>query len=150
MSPRARARHLPLALCGWLLVSVGCASGAARFAEPLPGSRLAEMQRFYVQHQPEDPRDIHLDIQRELASFGVQVDAGDGPPQGDYDAIVTYVDRYIWDMTMYCLQLTVYIRDTKTGYITATGWSWRPSLVRKTPQGHARLIFTELFGREPQ
>jgi hypothetical protein len=132
------------------LVCLGCASGAARFAEELPGSRLGEMRRFYVQHQPDDPRDIHLDIQRELRAFGLEVEAGKGPPTGDYDAIVTYVDRYIWDMTMYCLQLTVYIRDTRTGYITATGWSWRPSMVRKTPRGHARLIFTELFGREPE
>ena len=46
--------------------------------------------------------------------------------------------------------VTVYFRDTRTGFITATGWSWRPSMVRKTPQGHARLIFAELFGREPR
>lgn len=133
-----------------LFGSLGCASGAAHFAGELPGSRLREMRRFYVQHQQSDPRDIHLDIQAELRALGLHVDAGQGPPQEEYDAIVTYVDRYIWDMTMYCLQLTVYIRDTRTDYVTATGWSWRPSLVRKTPQGHARLIFTELFGRAPQ
>ena len=126
----------------------GCASGAARFAEPLPGSRLFEMQSFYVQHQPDDPRDIHLDIREELRAFGKTVDAGKGPPTGEYDAVITYVDRYVWDITMFCAQLTVYVRDTRTGFITATGWSWRPSTVRKTPKGHARLIFTEMFGEE--
>lgn len=143
-------RHFWLLFVGPVLFSVGCASGAARFAGELPGSHLSEMRRFYVEHQQSDPRDIHLAIQEELSAFGFDVDAGDGPPTEAYDAIVTYVDRYIWDMTMYCQQLTVYIRDTSTGYITATGWSWRPSMVRKTPQGHARLIFTELFGRSPQ
>lgn len=138
---------VPLAL---LLLVCGCTSGAARFAEELPGSRLSEMRRFYVQHQPDDPRDIHRVIQEELRAFGMDVDAGEGEPTGDYDAVVTYVDRYIWDMTMYCMQLTLYFRDTQTGHITATGWSWRPSIVRKTPQGHARLILTELFGREPE
>jgi hypothetical protein len=147
----ARIALAPLALL-WALAGClsGCASGAASFAEPLPGSRLSEMHRFYVQHQPNDPRDIHLAIQSELRAFGVQADAGEGPPTGDYDAVVSYVDRYVWDMSMYCLQLTIYIRDTRTGYITATGWSWRPSIVRKTPQGHARLILSKLFGRNPE
>lgn len=133
-----------------LVLCVGCTSGAARYAGELPGSRFSEMRSFYVQHQEGDPRDIHLDIQEELRAYGVTVDAGKGPPTGEYDAIVTYLDRYVWDMTMYCIQLTVYILDTETGYITATGWSWRPSTVRKTPKGHARLIFSELFGREPE
>jgi hypothetical protein len=133
-----------------LFLALGCTSGAARFAGTLPGSRLPQMRSFYVQHQEGDPRDIHLAIQEEMQAFALDVDAGKGPPTGEYDAIVTYVDRYIWDMTMFCVQLTVYIRDTETGYITATGWSWRPSTVRKTPQGHARLIFSELFGREAE
>ena len=133
-----------------LLVLAGCTSGAARFAEPLPGSRLAEMRRFYVQHQPDDPREIHLAIREELRALGLQADAGEGRQTGDYDAVVSYVDRYVWDVSMYCIQLTIYIRDTRTGYITATGWSWRPSIVRKTPQGHARLILSELFGRNPE
>jgi hypothetical protein len=132
-----------------LVLCIGCASGAARFAGELPASRLSEMKRFYVQHQPRDSRNIHLAIREELQAFGFEVDAGRGEPAGEYDAIVTYVDRYVWDMTMYCLQLTVYLHDTRTGYITATGWSRRPSLVRKTPKGHARLILSELFGRDP-
>ena len=139
-------RRLPLAIAALWILASGCTSGAARFAEPLPGSRLGEMKRFYVQHQEGDPRDIHLDIRDELRHFGFEVDAGSGAPSGDYDAIVTYRDRYVWDMTMFCERLTVYFTDTSTGFITATGWSWRPSTVRKTPKGHARLIFTELFG----
>jgi len=145
-----RCGRVELASLVCLSLVVGCASGAARFAGELPGSRLSEMRRFYIERQPEDPRDIHLAIQQELRALGLEADAGEGPARGDYDAIVTYADRYIWDVTMFCLQLTIYVRDTRTGFVTATGWSWRPSMVRKTPQGHARLIFSELFGREPQ
>ena len=137
----------PLALL--LACLSGCGgTGAARFAEPLPGSRLQEMRRFYVLHQDNDPRNIHLDIAEELRALGVEAQAGDGPVPSDVDAIVSYVDRYMWDMTMYCVQLTIYVRDAHTGYVTATGWSWRPSISRKTPRGHARLILTRLFGRE--
>lgn len=144
---RSVARLVALLALASLL---GCASGAGRYAGTLPGSRLGEMQRFYVQHQPEDPRDIHLAIQEELRALGFAVDAGKGAPEGEYDAIVTYRDRYLWDFTMFCLQLTLYVTDTRTGFVTATGWSWRPSAVRKTPQGHARIILAELFGRTPE
>jgi len=143
--PRVLSKSL---LCGLILFSFSCASGAARYAGELPGSRLSEMSRFYVQHQPDDKRDIHLAIQEEMMLLGLSVDAGKGPPSDNYDAVVTYVDRYAWDVTMFCAQLTLYVRDTRTGYVTATGWSWRPSTVRKTPQGHARLILRELFGEE--
>ena len=52
-------------------------------------------------------------------------------------------------MSPYCMQLTLYVRDTKTGWITAVGSSWRPSLERKTPAGHAKLLLTELLGAAP-
>ena len=137
-------------LCGLVLAAFGCTSGAARYAGELPGSRLSEMSRFYVQHQPDDKRDIHLAIQEEMKLLGLSVDAGMGAPSQNYDAIVTYADRYAWDITMFCAQLTLYVRDTRTDYITATGWSWRPATVRKTPKGHARLILREMFGNEPK
>jgi hypothetical protein len=38
------------------------------------------------------------------------------------------------------------VRDAQTGFVIATGSSYRPSLVRKTPAGHARLIVQEIFG----
>jgi len=145
-APRQRQKALTLLLALGLLCQFACASGAARYGGELPGSRLSEMKRFYVQHHEGDSRDIHLAIQEELQSQGFHVDAGKGEARGEYDAIVTYVDRYLWDWSMYCISLTLYVRDTQTGYITATGWSWRPSTVRKTPQGHARIIFTEIFG----
>jgi hypothetical protein len=100
-----------------------------------------------VQHRDGDNRDIHVAIRDELRRLGLDADAGAlAPPDPSrYDAVVTYIDRYMWDMTMYCIRLTLYVRDTRTGYITATGSSWRPSLIRKTPAGHARLVLAELF-----
>jgi hypothetical protein len=112
----------------------------------LPGSALASFHRYFVEHRDGDNRDIHIAIRDELRRLGLDADAGAGPPDPSrYDAIVTYVDRYAWDISMYCIRLTLYIRDARTGYITATGSSWRPSMVRKTPAGHARLVLAELF-----
>ena len=115
----------------------------------LPGSRFHEMKRFYVQQSPGDERGLHEVVRDEMRRLGLDVDAGAGPPTEEYDAVVTYIDRWSWDMATFCMQLTLYVRDTETGYVTATGWSYRPSIVRKTPAGHARLILTEWFGEEP-
>lgn len=145
--PRARACSAIACAAVALVLAAGCAgSGAHSSATTLPGAHLAGMQRFYVQHQSQDKRHIEVEIQRILTGLGFHADVGEAPPPvGEYDAWVTYIDRYMWDMTMYCLQLTIYVRDTRTGYVVSTGSSYRPSLVRKTPAGHAKLILTELF-----
>ena len=106
------------------------------------------MKTFYVVHRDGDPRNIEQDIAAQLTELGFDATAGTAEPSDPdaYDAVVTYVDRYMWDMSMYCIQLTIYVRDTQTGFITATGSSWRPSLVRKTPAGHAKILLTELLG----
>ena len=107
-----------LLLCA-VVTAIGCASGAARYAGELPGSRLSEMRRFYVEKQAEDPRDIHLAIRDELRALGLDADAGDAAPPDGYDAIITYVDRYQWDVTMFCIQLTLYVKDTQTLVVAA-------------------------------
>ncbi len=137
-------------LLAFLVVFVGfgsaCSTGAGRYAGTLPNSRFFEMQRFYVQKAPQDERGIHVMIRDELRRIGLRADAGEGEPKGSYDAVITYADRWSWDLSTYCSQLTLYVRDTRTGFITATGWSYRPSIARKTAAGHARVIVSEWFG----
>lgn len=131
----------------WLTIGCGT-SGAQHHVTTLPGSRIHSMKSFYVVHHDGDPRNIERDIAQQLMDMGYQATSGPSEPAdpGQYDAVVTYIDRYMWDMSMYCIQLTLYVRDTRTDYITATGSSWRPSLVRKTPAGHAKILLTELLG----
>ncbi len=40
----------------------------------------------------------------------------------------------MWDMTMYMIELTINIKDTKTDTLLATGNSYHSSLTRKSPQ----------------
>jgi hypothetical protein len=51
---------------------------------------------------------------------------------GQPDALVTYVDKWMWDMTMYMIELTITLRDPKTDYPIATGNSYNTSLTRKS------------------
>jgi hypothetical protein len=138
-----------LAVATTIFATAACGtSGAQYHVTTLPGSRIRSMKSFYVVHRDSDPRHIERDIAQQLVDLGYQATSGPTEPADpdQYDAVVTYIDRYMWDMSMYCLQLTLYVRDTRTGYITATASSWRPSLVRKTPAGHAKILLTELLG----
>jgi len=68
-----------------------------------------------------------------LRASGFTVTA-DPEPMGQPDAVVTYVDKWMWDITMYMIELTVTLRDPKTDYPMATGNSYHTSLTRKSQQ----------------
>ena len=60
--------------------------------------------------------------------------SADPEPNVQADAVVTYVDRWMWDMTMYMLELTVVVREPKSDFPLATGNSFHTSLTRKSPK----------------
>ena len=71
---------------------------------------------------------------------------GDGEmPPMPVDGIVTYQDKWMWDITMYMLQLSVQVRDPKSRMVLVTGESMRTSLVRKDPEGMVEEVLTEMF-----
>jgi hypothetical protein len=63
----------------------------------------------------------------------------------EVDATLTYQDKWMWDITMYMIQLTVQLREPKTDIALATAKSYRPSLQRKNPAGMAEEVLTQLF-----
>lgn len=70
-------------------------------------------------------------IAEKLRASGFTVTA-DPEPTGQADAMVTYVDKWMWDITMYMIELTITLRDPKTDYPIATGNSYHTSLTRKS------------------
>jgi hypothetical protein len=87
---------------------------------------------MYVKHYPSDNSGVNLEIADKLRSKGVTVITGPGTPPSNVDALVTYVDKWRWDITMYMLELTITIRDPKTENPLATGNSVHTSLTRKS------------------
>jgi len=126
-----------------LLLITGCATMEASKA---PGVDLTRLKTFYVQKLPADQREIETIISDQLNAMGYRSTYGisDKPP-AEVDAIVTYQDRWMWDITMYMLQLNIQLRDPKTGMILASGQSLRPSLQRKSPQEMAAEVLNEIF-----
>src|SRR5262249_11522515 len=105
-----RLALFPLALGALLFIS-GCSNHAT--ATLSPGADLSKLKTFYVVHQPKDTHNLQNLISDKLIMEGYSATAGPELPQSSYkvDAIVTYVDRWMWDMTLYLLELTVTFRD---------------------------------------
>jgi hypothetical protein len=103
-----------LALSALLLLS-GCVNRAT--ANLAPGAELSTLKTFYVVHQPKDGRNLHQVISDKLVFMGYRSTAGPELAQGSYktDSVVTYVDRWMWDITMYMLELTVTLRRAGIG-----------------------------------
>ncbi len=121
----------------------GCATSGAQKA---PGADLSKLKTFYVAKLPADERGIERLVAARLTQMGFEATSGAEPkPVQAADALVTYQDRWMWDITMYMIRLNVQIRDGRTGSILATGESMRPSLQRKSPEGMVQEVLTEIF-----
>jgi hypothetical protein len=130
---------------GALLFVSGCSNHAT--ATLSPGADLSRLKTIYVVHQPKDTHDLHNLIRDRLAKEGLTATAGPELPQTSYktDAVVTYVDRWIWDLTLYLLELTVTFRDATNGFPLAVGNSYHTSLTRKSPEEMVDEVLTNIF-----
>jgi uncharacterized lipoprotein YajG len=125
-------RLLKLLLAALVLAAMtGCAVNRAT-ATVDPAARVGSLQTMHVKRFEKDERGIDKLIADNLRARGYKVSTGNDPA-GPVDAVVTYVDKWFWDITMYMLELTVQIRDPKTDYPLATGNSLHTSLTRKAP-----------------
>ena len=102
---------------------------------------LSTLKVFYVKKYSEDTRDTNIIIRDKLVEMGFQV----SETETDVDAIVTYVDKWFWDITMYMLELTITLRDPNTDFPLATGNSYHTSMTRKSPEGMVDEVLTNIF-----
>jgi hypothetical protein len=112
-------------------MTTGCAVNKAT-ANVDPSARLDAVKVVHVKPYDKDEHGTDKLIADNLKARGYQVSVGD-EPTGSVDAMVTYVDKWFWDITMYMLELTIQIRDPKTDYPLATGYSMHTSLTRLAP-----------------
>ncbi|WP_438479911.1 hypothetical protein [Oleiharenicola lentus] len=115
-------------------------------SEISPGTDLAAINKVYVVRLEKDERGVEKLIADRLSLLGKQATSGEraGIP-ADVDAIVTYQDKWMWDITMYMIELYVQIRKPKTEIALATGHSMRTSLVRKSPPEMVDEVITDIF-----
>jgi len=108
---------------------------------------MSKATTFYVIQFPPDKRGIEKLIADNLVKRGFKATPGPELPQGSYraDAVVTYVDKWMWDITMYMLELTITIRNPANDYPMATGNSYHTSLTRKSPEEMVDEVLSNIF-----
>ena len=127
-----------------LLLLAGCAVNRAT-ATVTPGTNFKDVKSFYVVKLPEDSRGIEKLISDNLVKRGLRSSSGSQPTQ--VDAVVTYVDKWMWDITMYMLELTVTIRNPSNDFPMAVGNSFHTSLTRKSPEEMVDEVLTNIFNK---
>ena len=121
---------------GALLLTLMLTACATTNSARAPDADLHKLKTLYVARVPEDERGIEKLISNRLNVMGYQCTSGDAQiPALPVDAIVTYEDHWMWDITMYMIKLDIQVHDGKTGAILANGEVKRPSLQRKSPEG---------------
>jgi hypothetical protein len=129
-------------LAAWLS---GCATDFQ--AKPIPGEMRTSSKRYFVERHGQDERHLDATIAGELAKRGVVATSGtsaERPP--DFDVLVTYEDRWQWDMSMYLLNMRIDLRDPKTNALLTTGTSMQTSLARKPPDEIIARLVAAFFG----
>lgn len=140
-------RMLRTLLAVGLLMGVlsGCAVNRAT-ATVDPSADLSALKTMHVQRLEEDNGGVNVLIADKLRGMGYAVSTGT-EKRSDVDALVTYWDKWMWDITMYMIELTITIRDPKTDYPLATGNSFHTSLTRKSPQGMVDEVVGNIFNK---
>jgi hypothetical protein len=85
----------------------------------------------------------------EKRGFGVTV-GPEMPLPYTSDAVVTYVDKWMWDITMYMIELTITFRNSTDNFPLAVGNSMHGSLTRLSPEEMVDEVLTNMFNAKPK
>lgn len=100
---------------------------------------------YYVEMLPSDGRSVNELIVDQLRARGLKAATGAaGMAPDNTDVIVSYQDRWMWDMTMYMIRLNIQFKSPN-GDLLASGESYRTSMIRKPPEYMVDEIFNEIF-----
>jgi len=141
MSHRKSIR--PALLLAAALALAACADLSARVS---PETDFAEYETYFVVRHARDARLIDEIIREEMILLGLKAGSGPiGQKPPVVDVLVTYEDRWAWDMATYLLSLRIDFRDARNNVLLATGQSYRPSLERKSPPEMVREVLAAIM-----
>lgn len=139
-----------LLLCLVLLSATGCAVNQTS-ATVNPDLDLGKVKRFYVVKNDTDNRGTDKLIAERLVKLGYAATSGPQQPAPyNADLVATYTDKWMWDMTMYMLELSINFRTPDTGFPLATGHSLHTSLTRKSPEEMVEEVLDSILAKAKQ
>ena len=112
-----------------------CVSLASLDGMQVP-SELRTEGRYFVRRHAEDGRDLATVIAKSMQEYGFDATATE---PAEYEYLVTYIDRWYWDMRMYLIDLRIDVRDLSNQLLVATARSFQTSLAAMG-QTHASVI----------
>jgi hypothetical protein len=125
--------------------STGCAVNRAT-ATVDPSANLGAIKTMHVIKLPNDDGIVKDLVVNKFQSKGYSVTSGTDKP-ANVDAWVTYLDKWMWDFTMYMLELTITVRDPKTDFPLASGNSFHTSLTRKSPTEMVDEVVDNIYSK---
>ena len=132
-----------LAVAVSVSLTTGCAVNRAS-ATVDPDAKLDGIKTVHVLKFDKDEHHTDAVIVDKLRARGYTVTTG-AKPAGPVDAVVTYVDKWFWDITTYMLELTIVVREPKTDYPLASGNSFHTSMTRKSPPEMVDEVLGNIF-----
>jgi hypothetical protein len=108
------------------LLALSCAGTSAT---PLPDTAQAEGAVFFVENHGDDARQLEQIIVETLRKRGLDAVGGakETRPENT-DFLVSYEDRWAWDMRTYLRLIQIDVQNVRTGEIVATSRSHQDSL----------------------
>ncbi|HEY5995863.1 MAG TPA: hypothetical protein VIU29_02530 [Candidatus Deferrimicrobiaceae bacterium] len=136
---------LILIVIGAVISASGCSVNRAT-ARLTPGADLAKVRHVYVVKEAGDDHAIDGLMKAQLVKMGYTAENGpEMPLPYKADAVLTYVDKWMWDMTMYMLELTADVKDPRDNRTLAVGNSYHTSLSRKSPEAMVEEVLVNIF-----
>ena len=133
-----------------LLVTIlsGCAVNKMD-AQVFPDQDLSKINAFYVVKLDADDRNVNDLIVKKLSAIGKEASTGTAVnAPANVDALVTYTDKWMWDITMYMIELTIVIQDPKDKFPIAKGYSMHTSLTRLSPEEMVDEVITNIYKKQ--
>lgn len=132
---------------GCLAAFTGCATTSGTV---VAGADISRVKKIYVVKLPKDERGVNQHFADRLVALGYQATTGEASATpADIDAILTYQDKWMWDITMYMIELNAQLRQPKTEMMMANARSFRPSLQRKSPPEMVDEVLVNLLPKKP-
>jgi hypothetical protein len=124
------------------LISSGCANKATVAFDPSFNPQI--IKTIHIRNSDGGGDELIPTIEAKLKEMGFEVTSGD-EVSPDANAIITYRDKWMWDITMYMIELTVTLRDTENDFPLATAHSMHTSLTRKSPEEMVDEALNNIF-----
>lgn len=111
-----------------------------------PNKDIFQTDIVYVERFEPDKRNLNKIIADNISVRGYTATAGEkGQAPDNATVLVTYIDKWMWDITNYMIELTITFRDPASGAAIASGNSYHTSLTRLSPKEMIDEVLTNIF-----